>query len=119
MKSEHVFLSPAFLPQRLVSPLLFLTPRLPSFLMSRRLQRHGSQLLHLDRALSRMGVQNLSEAELRQVSLSQSLNVCICIHVSMDCVYIGIYIFLYIFVFYIRMVGNGISISVCTHKLKG
>ncbi|KAF3861095.1 hypothetical protein F7725_001350, partial [Dissostichus mawsoni] len=51
---------------RLVSPLLFLTPRLPSFLMSRRLQRHGSELLHLDRALSRLGVQNLSEAELRQ-----------------------------------------------------
>ncbi|KAL3059475.1 hypothetical protein OYC64_014142 [Pagothenia borchgrevinki] len=58
---------------RLVSPLLFLTPRLPSFLMSRRLQRHGSQLLHLDRALSRMGVQNLSEAELRQACFLRGL----------------------------------------------
>lgn len=58
---------------RLVSPLLFLTPRLPSFLMSHRLQRHGSELLHLDRALSRLGVQNLSEAELRQACFLRGL----------------------------------------------
>ncbi|KAK1899052.1 LETM1 domain containing protein 1 [Dissostichus eleginoides] len=58
---------------RLVSPLLFLTPRLPSFLMSRRLQRHGSDLLHLDRALSRLGVQNVSEAELRQACFLRGL----------------------------------------------
>jgi len=59
--------------QRHLSPLLFLTPRLPSFLMGRRLNSHAMELLLLDRALGRMGPHQLSEAELRQVSHSTQL----------------------------------------------
>uniref|UniRef100_A0A1A7YZS4 LETM1 domain containing 1 n=1 Tax=Iconisemion striatum TaxID=60296 RepID=A0A1A7YZS4_9TELE len=51
---------------RHVSPLLFLTPRLPGFLIGRRLNSHALELLQLDRALSRLGPHQLSDAELRQ-----------------------------------------------------
>ncbi|TNN57237.1 LETM1 domain-containing protein 1 [Liparis tanakae] len=59
---------------RRLSPLLFLTPRLPTFLMGRRLNRHAVELLLLDRALSRMGPQQLSEAELRQACYVRGLH---------------------------------------------
>lgn len=59
--------------QRHASPLLFLTPRLPGFLIGRRLNSHALELLQLDRALSRLGPHQLSESELRQVSRSTRL----------------------------------------------
>lgn len=55
--------------QRHISPLLFLTPRLPAFLISWRLNRRAQELLQLDRALSRLGPQQLSDSELRQVRI--------------------------------------------------
>ncbi|XP_072304765.1 LETM1 domain-containing protein 1 [Eucyclogobius newberryi] len=53
---------------RLLSRLLFLTPHLPVFLVGRRLNSHALELLHLDRALNRLGPHQLSEGELRQAS---------------------------------------------------
>lgn len=58
--------------QRHISHLLFLTPRLPGFLIRRRLNRHALELLQLDRALSRLGMHQLSDSELRQVGHSGS-----------------------------------------------
>ncbi|KAL6119519.1 letmd1 [Pungitius sinensis] len=58
---------------RHVSPLLFLTPRLPGFLMGRRLNSHALELLQLDRALSRLGPHQLSESELRQACYVRGL----------------------------------------------
>lgn len=57
--------------QRHISPLLFLTPRLPGFLIGRRLNSHALELLQLDRALSRLGPHQLSDSEIRQVSQSE------------------------------------------------
>ncbi|XP_074537645.1 LETM1 domain-containing protein 1 isoform X2 [Halichoeres trimaculatus] len=59
---------------RHISPLLFLTPRLPGFLIGRRLNSHALELLQLDRALSRLGPHQLSEAELRQACYVRGLN---------------------------------------------
>ncbi|KAM8830072.1 LOW QUALITY PROTEIN: LETM1 domain-containing protein 1 [Synchiropus picturatus] len=59
---------------RLMSQLLFLTPRLPSFLLGLRLDSHGRELLQLDRALSRLGIQNLSQSELQQACFLRGLN---------------------------------------------
>uniref|UniRef100_UPI0037E77AD4 LETM1 domain-containing protein 1 isoform X2 n=1 Tax=Semicossyphus pulcher TaxID=241346 RepID=UPI0037E77AD4 len=59
---------------RHVSPLLFLTPRLPGFLIGRRLNSHALELLQLDRALSRLGPHQLSEAELKQACFVRGLN---------------------------------------------
>lgn len=56
--------------KRHICPLLFLTPRLPGFVISWRLNSHAVELLHLDRALSRLGPQELNDSELRQVSHS-------------------------------------------------
>ncbi|KAM3618232.1 uncharacterized protein V6R79_017714 [Siganus canaliculatus] len=59
---------------RHISPLLFLTPRLPSFVIGWRLKRHGLELLQLDRALSRLGPHQLSDSELRQACFLRGLN---------------------------------------------
>nr|XP_046252447.1 LETM1 domain-containing protein 1 [Scatophagus argus] len=59
---------------RHLSPLLFLTPHLPGFLIGRRLNRHALELLQLDRALSRLGPHQLSESELRQACFVRGLN---------------------------------------------
>ncbi|KAI3357733.1 hypothetical protein L3Q82_016140 [Scortum barcoo] len=59
---------------RHISPLLFLTPRLPGFLIGQRLNSHALELLHLDRALSRLGPHQLSDAELRQACYVRGLN---------------------------------------------
>ncbi|KAF6721275.1 LETM1 domain-containing protein 1 [Oryzias melastigma] len=59
---------------RHISPLLFLTPHLPSFLLGRRLNRHGLELLQLDRALSRLGLHQLNESELRQACYVRGIN---------------------------------------------
>nr|XP_033485422.1 LETM1 domain-containing protein 1 [Epinephelus lanceolatus] len=58
---------------RNISPLLFLTPRLPGFLVGRRLNSHALELLQLDRALSRLGPHQLSEPELRQACYIRGL----------------------------------------------
>ncbi|XP_054465982.1 LETM1 domain-containing protein 1 [Anoplopoma fimbria] len=59
---------------RLVSPLLFLTPRLPGVIVGRRLNSHALELLLLDRALIRMGPHQLSETELRQACYLRGLH---------------------------------------------
>ncbi|XP_028309361.1 LETM1 domain-containing protein 1 [Gouania willdenowi] len=59
---------------RNISPLLFLTTRLPGFLIGRRLNNHGLELLQLDRALSRTNPHQLSENELRQACYLRGLN---------------------------------------------
>ncbi|XP_026188572.1 LETM1 domain-containing protein 1 [Mastacembelus armatus] len=59
---------------RHISPLVFLTPRLPGFLIGRRLNSHALELLQLDRALSRLGPHQLSDAELRQACFVRGLN---------------------------------------------
>ncbi|XP_040048784.1 LETM1 domain-containing protein 1 [Gasterosteus aculeatus] len=59
---------------RHASPLLFLTPRLPGFLIGRRLNSHALELLQLDRALSRLGPHQLSESELRQACYVRGLH---------------------------------------------
>ncbi|XP_022062067.1 LETM1 domain-containing protein 1 [Acanthochromis polyacanthus] len=59
---------------RHISSLLLLTPRLPGFLISRRLNNHALELLQLDRALARLGPHQLSDAELRQACYVRGLN---------------------------------------------
>ncbi|XP_077576797.1 LETM1 domain-containing protein 1 [Stigmatopora nigra] len=59
---------------RNLSPLLFLTPRLPGFLMGRRLTSHAAELLVLDRALGKLGPGQLSESELRQACYMRGLD---------------------------------------------
>ncbi|CAL1606458.1 unnamed protein product [Knipowitschia caucasica] len=60
--------------KRQLSRLLFLTPHLPSFVVGRRLSSHALELLHLDRALSRLGPHQLSDTELRQACYVRGLN---------------------------------------------
>lgn len=60
--------------KRRLSRLLFLTPHLPGVIVGRRLNSHAVELLHLDRALSRLGPQQLSEAELKQACYLRGLN---------------------------------------------
>ncbi|XP_061701945.1 LETM1 domain-containing protein 1 isoform X2 [Syngnathoides biaculeatus] len=57
-----------------ISPLLFLTPHLPGFLIGRRLTNHALEVLHLDRALSRLGPHQLSDSEVRQACYLRGLN---------------------------------------------
>ncbi|KAM4737611.1 LETM1 domain-containing protein 1 isoform 1-T1 [Anableps anableps] len=59
---------------RHISALLFLTPRLPGFLIGRRLNSHALELFQLDRALSRLGPHQLSESELRQACYVRGMN---------------------------------------------
>ncbi|CAN9515467.1 unnamed protein product [Ophioblennius macclurei] len=65
MSAEHM---------RHISPLLFLTPRLPGFLIGQRLNSHALELLQLDRALSKLGPHQLSEAELKHACYVRGLN---------------------------------------------
>ncbi|KAK7884920.1 hypothetical protein WMY93_028043 [Mugilogobius chulae] len=60
--------------KRHLSRLLFLTPHLPVFMVGRRLNSHALELLHLDRALNRLGPHQLSDAELRQACYVRGLN---------------------------------------------
>ncbi|XP_056444162.1 LETM1 domain-containing protein 1 [Gadus chalcogrammus] len=59
---------------RHICPLLFLTPRLPGFLIGRRLNSHALELLLLDRALRRLGPHQLSDSELKQACYVRGLN---------------------------------------------
>lgn len=58
---------PCSLLQRALSHVLFLTPRLPAFFLRHRLRSHVLEIRHLDRALLRLGLGQLSEEELRAV----------------------------------------------------
>ncbi|KAG7281115.1 hypothetical protein CRUP_027652 [Coryphaenoides rupestris] len=60
--------------KRHICPLLFLTPRLPGFLVGRRLNKHAQELLRLDRALVRLGIHQLSDSELKQACYVRGLN---------------------------------------------
>uniref|UniRef100_A0A8C7QYB9 Letm1 RBD domain-containing protein n=1 Tax=Oncorhynchus mykiss TaxID=8022 RepID=A0A8C7QYB9_ONCMY len=66
---------------RQLCPLFFLTPRFPTPRIATRLNSHGIELLQLDRALSRHGLHQLDDSELRQVSGldsgSLSINQCL------------------------------------------
>ncbi|XP_064155216.1 LETM1 domain-containing protein 1 [Anguilla rostrata] len=59
---------------RLLSTQLFLTPRLPAFLIRHRLNGHAIELLQLDRALNSLGVLQLSDTELRQACYLRGLH---------------------------------------------
>lgn len=53
--------------QRHLCPLLFLTPRLPAFLIGLRLNSHALELMHLDRAIISLGLHQLNDVELKEV----------------------------------------------------
>ncbi|XP_056588644.1 LETM1 domain-containing protein 1 [Triplophysa dalaica] len=59
---------------RHLCPLLFLTPRLPAFWVSRRLNKHALELMQLDRAIVRLGLHQLNDAELREACFVRGLN---------------------------------------------
>ncbi|XP_065141503.1 LETM1 domain-containing protein 1 [Paramisgurnus dabryanus] len=59
---------------RQLSPLLFLTPRLPAFWVGRRLNKHVMELMQLDRAIVRLGLHQLNDAELREACFVRGLN---------------------------------------------
>ncbi|KAE8292879.1 LETM1 domain-containing protein 1 [Larimichthys crocea] len=59
---------------RHISPLLFLTPRLPGFLISHRLNGHALELIQLDRALVRLGPHQLNDTEVRQACYLRGIN---------------------------------------------
>ncbi|XP_042750722.1 LOW QUALITY PROTEIN: LETM1 domain-containing protein 1 [Lagopus leucura] len=59
---------------RALSRVLFLTPLLPAILVRRRLHSHLLEIRHLDRALARLGLAQLSEEELRAACYLRGLN---------------------------------------------
>ncbi|XP_010212845.1 PREDICTED: LETM1 domain-containing protein 1 [Tinamus guttatus] len=61
-------------PQRALSRVLFLTPRLPAPLLRRRLRSHVLEIRQLDRALARLGTRELSEEELRAACYLRGLD---------------------------------------------
>ncbi|XP_076132484.1 LETM1 domain-containing protein 1 isoform X1 [Alosa pseudoharengus] len=54
--------------------LLFLTSNLPSFLIGQRLNNHAIELMRLDRALSQLGLHQLSDAEIKQACYMRGIN---------------------------------------------
>ncbi|KAJ7428437.1 LETM1 domain containing 1 [Pitangus sulphuratus] len=59
---------------RALSRVLFLTPHLPAVLLRHRLLSHVLEIRHLDRALLRLGLGQLSEEELRAACYLRGLN---------------------------------------------
>uniref|UniRef100_A0A4W5NDD3 LETM1 domain containing 1 n=1 Tax=Hucho hucho TaxID=62062 RepID=A0A4W5NDD3_9TELE len=59
---------------RQLCPLFFLTPRLPTPMIGTRLNSHAIELLQLDRALSRHGLHQLDDSELRQACYVRGLD---------------------------------------------
>ncbi|NXS90949.1 LTMD1 protein, partial [Jacana jacana] len=57
-----------------LSQVLFLTPHLPAFLLRHRLRSHVLEIRHLDRAMLRLGLGQLSEEELRAACYLRGLN---------------------------------------------
>ncbi|XP_051865491.1 LETM1 domain-containing protein 1 isoform X2 [Pristis pectinata] len=56
------------------SRVMFLTPHMPSFILRRRLWSHVMEIRHLDQALNILGMQHLSEDELRTACYVRGLN---------------------------------------------
>ncbi|XP_017584150.1 PREDICTED: LETM1 domain-containing protein 1, partial [Corvus brachyrhynchos] len=59
---------------RALGQVLFLTPHLPAFFLRYRLRSHVLEIRHLDRALLRLGLGQLSEEELRAACYLRGLN---------------------------------------------
>ncbi|XP_066473584.1 LETM1 domain-containing protein 1 isoform X2 [Tiliqua scincoides] len=59
---------------KVLSHVLFLTPRLPSVFLRYRLQRHLLELYHLDRAMLKLGVSELSDEEVQVACYTRGLN---------------------------------------------
>ncbi|KAM9214569.1 LOW QUALITY PROTEIN: LETM1 domain-containing protein 1 [Leptosomus discolor] len=57
-----------------LSRVLFLTPHLPPFFLRHRLRSHVLEIRHLDRALLRLGLGQLSEEELKAACYLRGLN---------------------------------------------
>ncbi|KAF1401641.1 LETM1 domain-containing protein 1, partial [Spheniscus humboldti] len=57
-----------------LSQVLFLTPHLPAFFLRRRLRSHVLEIRHLDRAMLRLGLGQLSEEELKAACYLRGLN---------------------------------------------
>ncbi|KAM9115329.1 LETM1 domain-containing protein 1 isoform 2-T2 [Pangshura tecta] len=57
-----------------LSRVLFLTPHLPIFLLRYRLRSHMLELQHLDRAMLKLGVSELSEEEVKMACYIRGLN---------------------------------------------
>ncbi|NXN60008.1 LTMD1 protein, partial [Rynchops niger] len=59
---------------RALSQVLFLTPHLPAFFLRHRLRSHVLEIRHLDRAMLRLGLGQLSEEELKVACYLRGLN---------------------------------------------
>ncbi|NXW37677.1 LTMD1 protein, partial [Phaetusa simplex] len=59
---------------RALSQVLFLTPHLPAFFLRHRLRSHVLEIRHLDRAMLRLGLGQLSEEELKAACYLRGLN---------------------------------------------
>ncbi|NXL40014.1 LTMD1 protein, partial [Glaucidium brasilianum] len=57
-----------------LSQVLFLTTHLPAFFLRHRLRSHVLEIRHLDRAMLRLGLAQLSEEELRAACYLRGLN---------------------------------------------
>ncbi|NXX62347.1 LTMD1 protein, partial [Scopus umbretta] len=57
-----------------LSQVLFLTPHLPAFFLRHRLRSHVLEIRHLDRAMLRLGLSQLSEEELKAACYLRGLN---------------------------------------------
>ncbi|NWH67525.1 LTMD1 protein, partial [Geococcyx californianus] len=57
-----------------LSQVLFLTTHLPAFFLRHRLRSHILEIRHLDRAMLRLGLGQLSEEELRAACYLRGLN---------------------------------------------
>uniref|UniRef100_A0A8D0ENC4 LETM1 domain containing 1 n=1 Tax=Strix occidentalis caurina TaxID=311401 RepID=A0A8D0ENC4_STROC len=60
--------------QKALSQVLFLTTHLPAFFLRHRLRSHVLEIRHLDRAMLRLGLGQLSEEELRAACYLRGLN---------------------------------------------
>lgn len=60
-------LIPPFVLQKALSRVMFLTPHLPAFLLQRRLTSHIFEIRHLDTSLFQLGVNELTDEEVKKV----------------------------------------------------
>ncbi|XP_073175502.1 LETM1 domain-containing protein 1 isoform X1 [Lepidochelys kempii] len=60
--------------QKALSRILFLTPHLPIFFLRYRLRSHMLELQHLDRAMLKLGVSELTEEEVKMACYVRGLN---------------------------------------------
>ncbi|XP_042304612.1 LETM1 domain-containing protein 1 isoform X1 [Sceloporus undulatus] len=59
---------------KVLSRVLFLTPRLPSFFLRYRLRNHVLELYHLDQAMLKMGIRELTDEEVQMACYIRGLN---------------------------------------------